>query len=191
MIFRTVAKHLPSKVIHPLVMVIVLIVVIKTVDFLDCVNCNCHAELVVSMNSHWIGVVDKCEGLVEITNVSKYVLEATIDTRGSTVSMCSWSNFGRSKNLENQENFILENFHSLVCTNGSIVRCMEPCECSAFTFFCRPRNALAHIVALVAIQWIEISEGMKMQLFWMCLLYVEIFFTRQNTAKRHSKAMHA
>jgi hypothetical protein len=35
------------------------------------------------------------------------------------------------------------------------------------------------------------SDGMKMKLFLMCLLYVEIFFTRHNGAKRHSKAMPA
>jgi hypothetical protein len=79
-ISRTVAKHLPSKKIHPLEMVVVSIIVVKTVDLLDCVNGNRHAELVVSIHSRWIGVVDKCEGLVEITDVGKNILEATINS---------------------------------------------------------------------------------------------------------------
>jgi hypothetical protein len=95
-------------------MVVVLIVVIKTLDLLDHVNSNGHADLVVSINSRWIGVVDECQSLVEITDVGKNVLEATIDSLGGPVSICSWSNFSRSKNLENRENFVLEIIHSLV-----------------------------------------------------------------------------
>jgi hypothetical protein len=72
-----------------LVMVIVSIVVIKMVDLLDCVNGNCHAELVVSIHSRWIGLVDKHQGLVEITDISKYVLEATVDCHGGTMFICS------------------------------------------------------------------------------------------------------
>jgi hypothetical protein len=33
--------------------------------------------------------------------------------------------------------------------------------------------------------------GREDEIVFDVLLYVEIFFTRQNTAKRHSKAMHA
>jgi hypothetical protein len=82
------------------------------------VNGNCHAELVLSIHCHWIGVVDKHQGLVEITNVGKYVLEATVDCHGGTMFICSLSNWRscQSKNLENCENFVLDIFHSLVCT---------------------------------------------------------------------------
>jgi hypothetical protein len=49
---------------------IVLIVVIKMLDLFDHVNrSNGHAELVVSIHSHWIGVVYECQSLVEITDV--------------------------------------------------------------------------------------------------------------------------
>jgi hypothetical protein len=67
------------------------------------VNGNCHAELVVSIHSRWIGVVDKRQGLVEMTNVIKNILEGTINSRGGPVFICSLSNWRscRSKNLEN------------------------------------------------------------------------------------------
>jgi hypothetical protein len=150
------------------------------------VNGNGHADLVVSIHSRWVGVIDKSQGLVELANVREYVLEARIDSRGGPLFICSLSNRSsrRSKNLEIQENFILEIFQSLVCTNGRIVRRTEPCKRSAFTLFRQPRNALAHIVALVVIQRIEMSDSVKMKLFLMCLLYVEeIFFTRQKARK--------
>jgi hypothetical protein len=127
--FWTEAEHLPSKVIHPLEMIVVSIVVIKTGDFLDHVDGNGHADLVVSIHSRWVGVIDKSQGLVELANVREYVLEARIDSRGGPLFICSLSNRSsrRSKNLEIRENFILEIFQSLVCTNGRIVRRTEPC----------------------------------------------------------------
>jgi hypothetical protein len=78
MIFGTVAKHLPSGIVHPLEMVVVSIVIIKMLDLLDGVKSNGHADLVISIHSSWIGVVDHCESLVEITDIGKNILEATI-----------------------------------------------------------------------------------------------------------------
>jgi hypothetical protein len=78
----------------------------------------------------------------------------------------------------------------LVCTNGSIVRRTEPCKRSAFTLFCRPRNALAHIVALVAIQWIEITGGHEdvivFDVFVVCRNIFHKTKYREKTFKSHA-----
>jgi hypothetical protein len=97
----------------------------------------------------------------------------------------------RSKNLENRENFVLENFHSLVCTNSSVFHRTEPCERSALTLlFCRPRNALAHIVALVAIQRIEIiggrEDGIVFDVFVVCRNIFHKTKYREKTFKSHA-----
>jgi hypothetical protein len=60
-----VAKHLPSGIVHPLEIVVVSIVIIEMLDLLDGVKSNGHADLVISIHSSWIGVVDHCESLVE------------------------------------------------------------------------------------------------------------------------------